>query len=252
VIAFGDDATIVQLQELARNRRVLAFGSRFSGAAVMGEALQGSATAQTAAALALDCVMFDQRGCLSPHHIFVQQHAREFAVQLAAAFSTLDARAGSRGAARELALEDAAAIRRVRETARWRRLGGAQVELWEDRNLHWTVVFDEVASFTPSPGFCTVYVSPFSNPADLERRLEPVHGRLEGFALAAGESGASESSRNSHINGFSMPAGIQAVREIVEHCAATYICAPGEMQSPPLDWPHGGGEFIRLFVGRVT
>jgi hypothetical protein len=205
--------------------------------------------AKTAAALALDCAMFDQRGCLSPHHIFVQQHAREFAMQLATAFSTLDSRAGRRGVARELALEDAAAIRRVREMARWRRLGGAEVELWEDRNLHWTVVFDAAASFTLSPGFCAVYVSPFSNPADLERRLEPVHGRLEGFALVAGESGACESSSSLRVNRLSELASSQAVHGIVKDCGATYVCAPGEMQSPPLDWPHGGGEFIRLFIG---
>ena len=28
-----------------------------------------------------------------------------------------------------------------------------------------------------------------------------------------------------------------------------YVCAPGEMQSPPLDWRHGGGEFIDMMVG---
>jgi hypothetical protein len=249
VIAFGDDATILQLQGLAQNGRVLAFGSRFSGAAVTREAAQSLAMAQTAEALALDCAMFDQRGCLSPHHIFVEQHAREFAVQLAIAFSKLDSLFGGNGAPRELDLEDAAAIRRVRETARWRILGDADVELWEDRNLQWTVVFDRAASFTPSPGFRTVYVSPFSNPSELERRLEPVHGRLEGFAIAAGESGARESSRSLHINWFSEQAGIQAVRRIVERCGATYICAPGEIQSPPLDWPHGGGEFVRMFIG---
>jgi hypothetical protein len=249
VIAFGDDATILQLQELAQNGRVIAFGSRFSGAAVMREAAQGLAIARTAEALALDCAMFDQRGCLSPHHIFVEQHAREFAVQLAAAFSKLDSLFGGNGAPRKLELEDAAAIRRARETARWRMLGGASVELWEDRNFQWTVVFDEAASFTPSPGFCTVYVSPFSNPADLERRLGPVHGRLEGFVITACEPAVRESISSLRINRFSEPAGSQAVREIVKRCGATYICPPGEMQSPPLDWPHGSGEFIRLFIG---
>ena len=28
-----------------------------------------------------------------------------------------------------------------------------------------------------------------------------------------------------------------------------YVCAPGEMQSPPLDWRHGGGAFIDMMVG---
>jgi hypothetical protein len=28
-----------------------------------------------------------------------------------------------------------------------------------------------------------------------------------------------------------------------------YVCAPGEMQSPPLDWRHGGGGFLDTMVG---
>lgn len=248
VIAFGDDATILQLEGLAQRGRLLAFGSRFSGAAVMREAVQGIAMTHTAEALALDCAMFDQRGCLSPHHIFVEEHAREFAARLAAAFSGLAPLLGGSGVMRKLELEDAATIRRVRETARWRRLGGADVELWEDCNLQWTVIFDRAASFTPSPGFRTVYVSPFSDPSDLERRLEPVHGRLEGFAIAGGESGAGAGHGTMHPNGFAEPPGLQALRTATGRCGATYLCAPGEMQSPPLDWPHGGGEFIRLFI----
>ena len=247
IVAFGGDSTIVQLEGLAQQGRLVAFGNRFSSAAVMRAAVQGIAMAQTAEALALDCAMFDQRGCLSPHHIFVEEHAREFAAQVAKAFSGLAPFFRGDGV-RRLELEDAAAIRSVRETARWRRLGGRDVELWEDSNFQWTVVYDNAANFTPSPGFRAVYVSPFSDPSDLERRLEPVHRRLEGFAIAGGES-ASATRRASRINRSGETPRLQAVSEVVERCGATHICAPGEIQSPPLDWPHGGGEFIRMFIG---
>lgn len=247
IVAFGGDSTIVQLEGLAQHGRLVAFGNRFSSAAVMREAVQKIAMAQTAEALALDCAMFDQRGCLSPHHIFVEEHAREFAAQFAKAFSGLAPLFCSDGM-RGLELEDAAAIRSVRETARWRRLGGRDVELREDSNFQWTVIFDNAASFTSSPSFRTVYVSPFSDPSDLERRLEPVHGRLEGFAIA-GRKSTSATRRTSRINRSAATPGLQAVTNVVEHCGATHICAPGEIQSPPLDWPHGGGEFIRMFIG---
>jgi len=115
--------------------------------------------------------------------------------------------------------------------------------------MQWTVIFDPAANFTPSPGFRTVYVSPFSDPSDLERRLEPVRGRLEGFAIAGGESRAGAGRGTLHINGFAKSPGLRAVRTVADRCGATYVCAPGEMQSPPLDWPHGGGEFIRMFIG---
>jgi hypothetical protein len=242
LIVMGDDATMVQFQAFVQHGRLLAFGSRVSGAAVMRDALEGISIIQTTEALALDCAMFDQRGCLSPHHVFVEGHAREFAAELAAAFSRLAPLLGGNGALRKLELQDAAAIRSVRETARWRRLSGRNVELWEDPNFQWTVVLDSAASFTSSPGFRVLYVSPFNDTLDFERRLEPVRGRVEGFAIAGGESTPKATGRSEERVESAV------VRTIVARCGATYICAPGEMQSPALDWPHGDGEFIRVFA----
>jgi hypothetical protein len=39
------------------------------------------------------------------------------------------------------------------------------------------------------------------------------------------------------------------LRAIITALGIPYICAPGEMQSPPLDWRHGGGRFLDLMVG---
>jgi Acyl-CoA reductase (LuxC)/Acyl-protein synthetase, LuxE len=251
VIAFGNDATIDQLQELAGSRRPIAFGSRLSAAAVMREAAVHDVTmARTADALALDCAMFDQRGCLSPHHIFVEERSREFVSELAAALSRLNPLLSEKDGSRALDLQDSAAIRRVRESARWRKLGDRDVELWEDPNFRWTVVFDREASITPSPGFRTIYVSPFSDPYDLERRLQPARGSLEGFAIAGGESHAAEFSSTVPSERLIDPPRSGPVREVAERYGATYICKPGEMQSPPLDWAHGGGDFIRMFIDR--
>jgi hypothetical protein len=234
-LAFGDDATIAQLKR--RDRRVIGFGARVSAVAVTRQAVH-EALAQTARTVAVDCALFDQRGCLSPHHIFVEDRAREFASQMAAAFRELDGLFDRGGTPRKMSLEEAAAVRRVRAAARWRALGGSAVELWEDRNLEWTVVFDREARFTHSPGFCSVCVSPFENLADLEYRLAPVDGRLEGFALACG-------------TGFA--AGeVEPFVALVKRLGASYVCAPGKMQSPPLDWPHCGGEFIRLMIDDRT
>ena len=226
----------------------IAFGSRISAAAVMREVVCGPAMARTADALALDCAMFDQRGCLSPHHIFVEDRAREFASELAAAFSRRDSLLGGKDRVRMLDLQDSAAIRRVRETARWRKLSGADVELWEDPGFRWTVVFDRTASITVSPLFRTIFVSPFSDPSDLKCRLEPRIGSLEGFAIADLESTAAGLGSIVRYDQSTSRARSEAVREVATHCGATYICKPGELQSPPLEWPHGGGEFIRMFI----
>jgi hypothetical protein len=115
--------------------------------------------------------------------------------------------------------------------------------MWEDRDFRWTVIFDQDGSFTASLGFLTVYVSPFADPRDLERRLAPVQGRLEAFAIGdrAIDTRAAASSMNARVSES------QELRSVAVRCGATYICAAGEMQSPPLDWPHGGGEYIRCF-----
>jgi hypothetical protein len=230
VVVLGDDSTIALLEGL--DSSLIGFGTRVSGAVVLRDAVQDDAGLEaTARALALDCALFDQRGCLSPHHIFVEERAGEFAARIAAGFAECAPR--WRGdTSRRMELEAAAAVRSVRESARWRAIGGAAVKLWEGSDFDWTVVFDREARFNVVPGFCTIFVSPFATLTDLERRLEAVRGRLEGFAVAG------------------RGAEMDAARAILHRLGATYVCLPGEMQSPPLGWPHGGGVFLRMMLGQ--
>jgi hypothetical protein len=92
--------------------------------------------------------------------------------------------------------------------------------------MAWTVVFDPDARFTLSPGYRTVTVSSIRDHHDLAMRLAPVAGRFEAFALAAGAP-----SRARYLDALA-GAGV------------TYVCDPGKMQSPPLNWPHGGGVYL--------
>ena len=73
---------------------MIAYGPRVSVAVVGRTALDGGESA--AKALALDVALHDQRGCLSPHAVFVEEVGavtpREFAGRLAAALEKLVAR----------------------------------------------------------------------------------------------------------------------------------------------------------------
>ena len=248
LVAYGDDGTLAELNADAGagpsakviGGAAIGFGHRMSGAIVSAEFASGPIADEVAGAIARDVSLGEQLGCLSPQHIFVEtgraagdrDGSRDFARIVADA---LERFAVKFPPPRRYAIEDAAALRRVRESARWRAIGGAAVELIEGgiagQSFGWTVIHDAGASFTPSPGFRTVTVSPFIDLDDLEIRLDPAAGRLEALALAAPPSRAGEFAR------------------LIDGCGVTWRCAPGAMQSPPIGWPHGGGGFLRLMGG---
>ncbi len=221
IVALGEDASLAHLTDATR---LFGFGSRTSGALV---SLAMPADLPTlAAALARDVTLFEQQGCLSPHHIFIEDadgaQASDFARCLADALASLAGRLPPA----KLLFQSAAAIRRVRERARWRGIGAHRVELFEGAGMAWTVVFDPSARFTISPGYRTVTVSSIRDGDDFASRLAPVAGRLEAFALA-------------------VPTLLRArFLDVLAGAGVTYVCDPGKMQSPPLNWPHGGGTFL--------
>lgn len=224
LVVYGDDSTVSALG----GRRTIGFGLRTSGALVSKEA---AAQKMIARALAYDVTLFEQRGCLSPHHVFVEDlagEARGFANSLA---EELAAAAQRMPPVAHLDLAPAAAIRRVRETARWRRLGGDDVMLWEGPLPGWTVVLDPEGSFALSPQYRTVTVSAVRDADDFASRLAPVEGRLEAFAVADPSN------------------QLDAMRARLRESGVTHLCEPGLMQSPPVDWRHGGGMFLERVCG---
>jgi hypothetical protein len=237
VIAFGDDGTLAQLALTLRSGSnadssagpLTGFGARVSGIVVAAGATRGENP--LAEVIAREVSAFEQRGCLSPHHLLVADADGGAAPALARRIAAVSERITRELVPpRALALEDAIAIRNARERARWRALGGAPVELYEGNG--WTVVYDRDAAFTSGPGFRTLFVSPFFDCPDLARRLAPVAGRLEAVGFATSPLDAAES--------------IAELRQVLAHTSASWICAPGQMQSPPPAWPHDNGQFIRL------
>ncbi|MHB8383551.1 MAG: acyl-CoA reductase [Candidatus Binataceae bacterium] len=226
ILAYGDDASLASIG----GRNIVGFGSRLSGAIVTRAARSDARIRATAAALARDVTLFEQLGCLSPHHVFVEDEsgsaAREFAHALADAIGALALTIPPPNA---IALEDAAALRRARETARWRSIGGEAVEMMEGPGIAWAVIFDRDAAFSPSPGFRTVRVSPFHDREDLRARVAPAKGRIEAFSLAQG------------VHDETL---ISELREL----GASYIAESGGIQSPALTWRHGGGAFLDSMI----
>jgi len=227
VIAYGDDATIESLNR----SNVIGFGSRVSAAVIAVGAIDPPRIDAMAELLARDVVLFEQLGCLSLHQVFVisphASGARDFAIRMSVA---LEQTAKIMAPAR-IPLLDAIAIRGVRERARWRANAGEAVALFEGRGLTWTVVFEPKAdALNVSPGFRTLYVTGVRDLREFRDCIAGVSRRIEAIAVAGDEAQASET------------------RTAMTEIGIPYVCAPGEMQSPPLDWRHGGGAFIDMMV----
>ncbi len=229
VVAYGDDLTIESLHNRAK---VIGFGSRVSGAVVAPGATQPSRIDRVAELLARDVALFEQLGCLSLHQVFVVSHtggaARDLAIRMSAALE----RIGESMPPAKIPVRDAAEIRGVRERARWRRIAGEPVELFEGDRLEWTVVSElGPSSFKISPGFRIVHVTGVRDLREFRDCIAGVSGRIEAMAVAGDESEAAD------------------IGATVGAIGIPYVCAPGEMQSPPLDWRHGGGGFFDMMVG---
>ncbi len=231
VVAYGDDATIESLHR----GNVIGFGSRVSAAVVAPDAIGPSRINAVAELLARDVALFEQLGCLSLHHVFVVNAtaaaARQLAIRISAALTSI----GESMPPARIPLRDAAEIRGVRERARWRAIAGEPVELFEGRGLEWTVIFEPRPgldeAFKVSPGFRTVHVTGVRDLGEFRDCIAGASGRLEAIAVAGDESEEVE------------------IRAAMKEIGIPYVCAPGEMQSPPLDWRHGGGGFLDTMVG---
>jgi len=222
VVATGSDETIAGVAARVRaGTRLVTYGHRLSVAAVGGAAL---ADPEVARALALDVALWDQLGCLSPVAVYcVAPDAEPFAEALAAALGEIEGRL-PRGA---VATDAAAALRRERDEAEMRRAGGADVSVRGDASLRWTVVRESDPTWRPAPLHRFVRVHAVASSAELRRAIAPLSRHLAAVGLAGVEPSALAAS------------------------GASRLCAPGRMQTPPLDWHHDGQPLL-LPLARIV
>ncbi|HEX9670843.1 MAG TPA: acyl-CoA reductase [Thermoanaerobaculia bacterium] len=218
VIAYGERESLEDLERRAPGKLV-AYGPKTSLAVVAAEAVSG----ETAARLAADIALFDQRGCLSVAAVYTDGDAAALARHLAVALAELAERWPPGPAA-------AAELAAVQQTRLEAELRGSDVVRVGAALAAGSVIVEEDPAFRPSPGLRTLRVHALADLAVLPALLAPWRGRLQGAALA----------------GDAARALAAALAELgVSRCAA-----PGELQSPDALWHNGGVHPLEILAPR--
>ena len=217
VIAFGSDETIWELRaQLSPDQVFIPHGHKLSLAII-----DSDPTGDAAALAARDIAAHDQRGCLSPHDIYVapQLQPRSFAAELARQLSRCEAPG-------ERSFDENAAIDHLRRSYLYRCASDTSAQTWQSEgNTDWTVVFEEEPQFAASPLGRFAFVKPL--PDDLSPSLSFVRDHLSTIAIH--------------------PFSLERADEL-SGLGAHRICPLGEAQNPSPFWHHDGGQVLAPLV----
>ncbi len=215
----GSDRVVADVAARNRHDQVVTRGSTLS----LGLVPRESDTDRWSAAFAEDIVMYEGLGCLSPHLILVEgsfARARRMAKSLDLALQRLE-KIWPRS---ELSFDA--------ERGRRAFIGSAEVSvacdpqrmLLRGRNDEWLIHVNPEAPIEAGPGMRCVTIVAVPDRAETAALLREATLPLAAVALAMDEDHSA----------------YPAIRNALQRCGATLICAPGKMQAPPIYWKQDG------------
>ena len=171
---------------------------------------------------AADIARFDQKGCLSPHDIYVAGDARDYALRLAGALARYEQR-DPRGA---ITTAEVAEIADIRANYRFRSANDPRVAIWESEDsTAWTVIYEEDPWFAASCLNRVAFVKPLA--ADLVSALGPALPWIAAVGI--------------------WPATPENA-ERVAVLKPSRICPLGQMQNPTFTWHQEGRQTLAPLV----
>ncbi|MBK8171028.1 MAG: hypothetical protein IPK60_11890 [Sandaracinaceae bacterium] len=229
VAAYGSDTTLADIR--ARLPATSTFVPHGHGLGIAFVPISATANEQTRAelvrALALDVAAYDQRGCLSPHAIFVERgggiSGRQLAERLCHEGLPHEESVRGRG---PLPLAIGA------QQLQWRGIAAARGDLFEGDS--WAVSFEGCGAFRLSPGYRNVSVIECNDTGDFLQRIAPLGVHLKCLGIAADEA-----QRDALVE--QLPAPI-----------APRICEVGRMQTPELTGPADGMDPMFGFLRHIA
>jgi hypothetical protein len=223
IVATGSDETLASIrQKLPPAARFVGHGTKVSFGYITREALERQAHAVVERAAA-DVTAWNQRGCLSPHVIYVEESGggtgEDFANLLAGKLDALE-KTRPRGT---LSARDAAAIATRRAFYEVRAAHSPETKMWASReSTAWTVILENDPHFQISCQNRFIYVKVVRELTEALHGAESVREKISTVGLACGPAQTTELARR------------------LARWGAKRICPLGQMQHPPLGWRHDG------------
>lgn len=217
---YGSDATLRQLRQRHRDAHAVCVerGTRMS----VGMVPACADLDRVHEGFALDTVLYDGQGCLTPHAILVALPSRalELAEGLAQSLDALEARWP-----RIPRSFEEEATRRVFVDACEAACAASEHEhLWRGKRDAWVVHLARGATPTLGPGLRCVRIITCENDESAFTSLAAAPVPLAGVGLGLSQHHAQYDRFVSRLRA----------------CGATLVCAPGRMQAPPLTWTQDG------------
>ncbi|MBY0276993.1 aminotransferase class III-fold pyridoxal phosphate-dependent enzyme, partial [Candidatus Binatia bacterium] len=218
IVTYGSAETIAAVRARA-GERVVAYGPRASVAVLAGERLADFPNGP-ARTLAREVAFLDQRGCLSPQLVLVDDRLDLGALgeALARELAALE----SEWPRRRLPLDAGTAFRRAVDTVEAEILAGTTAALHGGAHEPWAVVVERSAQLRATPLDRFVRLHPFTGADGLRTALMPLRGALECVGIEASPEIAAEIAAACRASG------------------AARLCRLGAMQDPPAEWRSGG------------
>jgi hypothetical protein len=215
----GSDQAMQSIVSRHPRRPIVTRGTRLSVGVIPRE----SDTDQWQEGFAADIVQYEGLGCLTPHVIFVEgaekraaRLARLLGIQLSR-YEALHPRLPRdvQAETRRRAFLDACEMVTLRD-------GGGQ--LLRGRGDGWVVHYRPMAPAAAGPGLRCVVVASVEHRSELVERLRAAQAPLAAVGLGL------EREHRAYAD----------LAGTFEQLGATWVCAPGEMQRPPIEWAQDG------------
>jgi len=225
----GDEAVTAVRLAAARHQpasaRFIGYGHRFSLGLIGRESMVDLESIARKAAM--DVVMYDQQGCLSPHLYYVETGGPNFPRDFAKALNEELARLEKELPRGPVNVPTSARIHQIRSVAEIKQADGEEVIVFgSETGTLWTVIYEADPALVLSPLYRTVRVKPIKDLLDSVPLLEFWRLYLQAAGIAVPDFRR-------------LP-----LAEALGRVGVNRICPIGRMQQPPAGWSQDGRRFI--------